>query len=919
MIKWLLAIGFAWHCALATGAPQTIKSGGYQFYVDDIPAWVKSITPPDSQSGGEQTDAVKLELLDMQLVVHSGEFTTYRMMVFRALNQAGVEDVSHFPIDFNSQLQTLSLHGVWVTHKGKRTSRFDASSVRLTESEPDIDKRIYRGIVSAAIVIKDVKVGDRVEVSYSITERNPLLAAHFSHTFPLGASASIDLLRVRLLAPASRQVRMKVLNSSAQPTVSTIGSETETVFLLRNTTAIATETQVPPASAMGPVVQFSEFDSWEAVGEWAQSLFSRRDPVPTALAARVQSWQQQAGSPEEAARLALDYVQKEIRYVSVALGESSFRPESPDRVAERGFGDCKDKSILLVTLLRAMDVTASPVLVSTKWKEAAFDWLPDVAPLDHMVVLAEINGRSKYWLDGTDAFQAGAIAFRSIPNYGKVLVVRDQSPTVESIDPPADLYMTTAIHRYAVRKYSEPIEFSITARHRGMFASYMRMLMETQQSEYVAQIERMYRTVFPELEAVPERSHGHSDEQTGEFVTEMHFRIPDFFKYKPGALAGETAPLGLVYELRPIASRGRKHAVALTYPKLVVVDVVVEFPEEIPTQTSTEPKSISDDFVSLHVLRTYDDKKLTAHYEFKTLAPSIPAKELSRHNELLGTMQRWISVDFSVPLAAGNSAPPDIAQPAPTSSIVKLLAKAADQEARYSAEIASGRLTDAQLSAAYLSRAWSREHQGKFEEALTDARRAAELDPKSGKAIETTAGNLVMLKRFDEARGQYALAGASMHDDYELLMGRGRLNYYSGRFADAQADFRNAVGAADADGRSYALIWLYLATAQVGLNPSKELEPYVEAQSTQWPRPAIDLLMGKLTLDAFYDAARDRDEDLALLQSCEAHFFAGQYHLLRGDKNEAKTAFEQSVATDVRAFIEYVASQWELERLNHPE
>ena len=41
----------------------------------------------------------------------------------------------------------------------------------------------------------------------------------------------------------------------------------------------------------------------------------------------------------------------EIRYYSVSLGESSHRPHTPAEVLRNRYGDCKDKSLLLVTIL----------------------------------------------------------------------------------------------------------------------------------------------------------------------------------------------------------------------------------------------------------------------------------------------------------------------------------------------------------------------------------------------------------------------------------------------------------------------------------------------------------------------------------------------------------------------------------------
>ena len=49
---------------------------------------------------------------------------------------------------------------------------------------------------------------------------------------------------------------------------------------------------------------------------------------------------------------ALRMIQDNIRYASISTGPGSYRPHPSDLVLERNFGDCKDKSLLLVNLLR---------------------------------------------------------------------------------------------------------------------------------------------------------------------------------------------------------------------------------------------------------------------------------------------------------------------------------------------------------------------------------------------------------------------------------------------------------------------------------------------------------------------------------------------------------------------------------------
>ena len=64
--------------------------------------------------------------------------------------------------------------------------------------------------------------------------------------------------------------------------------------------------------------------------------------------------------------LALQFVQNKIRYVSLSFGSNAYHPHHPDEVLQNRYGDCKDKSLLLLSLLRAAGIQAWPALVFLK-------------------------------------------------------------------------------------------------------------------------------------------------------------------------------------------------------------------------------------------------------------------------------------------------------------------------------------------------------------------------------------------------------------------------------------------------------------------------------------------------------------------------------------------------------------------------
>ncbi len=85
------------------------------------------------------------------------------------------------------------------------------------------------------------------------------------------------------------------------------------------------------------------------------------------------------------------------------------RPQWPAVVVQRGYGDCKDKALLLTSMLRALGIDARPTLVSLATHDGPASMLPAPEVFDHVVVQARLAGR-EYYLDPTRHGQAGLLS-----------------------------------------------------------------------------------------------------------------------------------------------------------------------------------------------------------------------------------------------------------------------------------------------------------------------------------------------------------------------------------------------------------------------------------------------------------------------------------------------------------------------------
>jgi hypothetical protein len=138
--------------------------------------------------------------------------------------------------------------------------------------------------------------------------------------------------------------------------------------------------------AFGPVLRYGWGgpSRWEDVGEWYLGLMAE---VPRASAA-VQQEALALKSTDDRATIQklVEHVRTKIRYVAVEVGIGGYRPHPPDEVRTKGWGDCKDKAVLLVEMLGATGIEAFPALILSSEDARVDADFPSADQFNHMIV-----------------------------------------------------------------------------------------------------------------------------------------------------------------------------------------------------------------------------------------------------------------------------------------------------------------------------------------------------------------------------------------------------------------------------------------------------------------------------------------------------------------------------------------------------
>lgn len=127
---------------------------------------------------------------------------------------------------------------------------------------------------------------------------------------------------------------------------------------------------------------------WRAIGEWMTNLEAHRaDPSPEITA---ETEQLIAGAPDFYTKLQriTEYIQKNVRYFIVIRGIGGYQSHPADDIFRNKYGDCKDKTTILISMLQAAGIKGYYLAVDDK-RGVVDPAAPSLAG-NHMITAIEI-------------------------------------------------------------------------------------------------------------------------------------------------------------------------------------------------------------------------------------------------------------------------------------------------------------------------------------------------------------------------------------------------------------------------------------------------------------------------------------------------------------------------------------------------
>jgi len=199
-------------------------------------------------------------------------------------------------------------------------------------------------------------------------------------------------------------------NTSIKPVVTTSGGKSDYSWQVNNLKAIKLEEgaeswRVLPKLCFA-LKNFSffgipgDFSSWKSFGNWLRVLDADVSSLTPEREAEIRKMTDTIKGDKAKANFLYNYMQQNMRYVSVQLGIGGYKPFAATFVDQKKYGDCKALANYMSALLKAVNITSYCAVINAEANKEPADPNFPYNSFNHEILCIPFKGDTT-WLECT--------------------------------------------------------------------------------------------------------------------------------------------------------------------------------------------------------------------------------------------------------------------------------------------------------------------------------------------------------------------------------------------------------------------------------------------------------------------------------------------------------------------------------------
>ena len=284
----------------------------------------------------------------------------------------------------------------------------DGTIVSLDEKDikdysPYSEDELYTDIKEKKFTMPGIEPNCIVEYAYEVTSVKPTLPydlfdyVFIQHRIPLKENI------LEIILPKGRALQMAYFKTDMKPSVRESDGKIHYTFKTLDQPEIISEPDMPEIVDRDVFPQYYcwTLGDWSIVSKWYADLTKQQMQSNAELELFTQELIAGQKTEKDIIRAIFYFVSQKIRYVAVELGPHTHQPHLAHEIFKKRYGDCKDKTTLLLVMLRIAEIEGLPCLVPSV-PEAFDKSAPTIHAFDHVIAVVPKKDGAYYWLDATN-------------------------------------------------------------------------------------------------------------------------------------------------------------------------------------------------------------------------------------------------------------------------------------------------------------------------------------------------------------------------------------------------------------------------------------------------------------------------------------------------------------------------------------
>ncbi|MBC8234902.1 DUF3857 domain-containing protein [bacterium] len=613
---------------------------------DDIESVIANA--PDA-SDYPDADAIILLNKFSHEVLETGRSRYTIHQVIKICTERGIQNYGDVAMPFKSQSQNIEAN---VT----RTILPDGTVVEAPdESFHDVtppgllEYNLFSDVIWKVVTMPALRPGAIIEYQITVEDATESISDRIWFWGGMAFQTTDPILKSKyaLRVPTDLKFQWKTYNAQQEfrtpieiePII--LHNETTKTYLWIHgeTEGIQLELNMASISDVVPRLSYSSVESWDDVASWYNELSVEQYNTDEIIESTVAQLIANAKTDKEKIKAIYYFVASQIRYVGVEYGKGAYQPKYAQDVFRNRFGDCKDKTTLMIAMLKVAGIEAYPVMINPAPFEKIDVELPSPGQFSHVIAALPTPEGNYIWLDPTS----------ETCSYGD-LPAGDQARKAFVITNESGVFVETPIYPYSVNRLSLFSEISLNAdgsihgredthtngQHNLEYRLLYKSLKPSETQDFFAST---LNHQFPAAK-IKDLNISNLNDMDVPVETSIEFSSPQYGMPLGDKLLFPMPNDNLSTYAILVGPPERKYALNLGYPRQLEKTVSISIPEGYTVPSLPPDVELNEDFGGFKRSYTFENNAVKYKMDFTIRQSIVPPKKYKELKRFFETVAR---------------------------------------------------------------------------------------------------------------------------------------------------------------------------------------------------------------------------------------------------------------------------------------